>query len=246
MSFAEIIDAVPRRSRSIVAYNYRGPKRRVEEIAAFFGVPRANIERREEPESNAVLVVRENGNDIFSAPVTDLWTATRTTAEVLATSPPDRPSPTDFLAQLATATFASQQKRHLLVASRHIERRAYASSRGRLYACFQRLSRLQADLQTLVYYNLIASTGVDVHVLGTPDATVDYDDHLAVHGLESEELDSTWLVVYDGDGCDERKAGLLAQTEAATENRYRGFWSFESDRVDSIESHLTETYLNRS
>lgn len=77
-----------------------------------------------------------------------------------------------------TTTFVSYDKRRMILASREIEERAWRAGGGRLYAGFQRLSRLRP--QWPVYGNLTAA--VDVRVYGLRDwepageITIDADD----------------------------------------------------------------------
>ncbi len=241
MSFEAMIDAMPTADAKLCVYNYGGPEAAVADIASYFDVDSNDVSRKrtaDKPDGTAVVAV--DGDPLLEARVTALRRAVRTTAEVLRNVDPAEPLPSDLLASLSGGTFASHDRRRLLVASRHIERRVHRVGAGALHASFQRLSRLANDLPTLAYYNLLARAGVDVYVYGVPDERLENADELTVVGVDSGEIASTWMVAFDGDGDDDEKAALLAREEAS--NDWRGFWTFDPAAVDGVIEYTTATY----
>jgi hypothetical protein len=241
MSFAELIDAASAEDVQLRVYNYDGPDAAVDDIATYFDVATDDVSRErspDKPEGTAAVIV--GGDALLEARVPELGSAVTTTAEVLRNADPDEPLPSDLVSSLDVTTFTSHDRRRLLVASRHVERRVHRVGSGTLHACFQRLSRLANDLPTLAYYDLLAKAGVDVCVYGVPDEPIDVADGVTVVGVDSEEIASTWMVAFDGDGDDEKKAALLAREEAP--NDWRGFWTFDAATVDDVLAYTTETY----
>lgn len=188
-------------------------------------------------ESRPEVVLTVDGEELLTESVETLWEAVTTTAEVIRTEP----DPSSVIDRLDTTTFRSQSVPQLVVASRHIERRAERQDEGTLYACFQHLSRVERDLRTMLLYNVLARSNLDVHLFGIPDTDLLDTDGLMVHDESSEELARTWLVAYDGNGWDVQKAALVS--EEIGPRQYRRFWTVDPGRVDEIISHLTGTYI---
>lgn len=240
MSFATIIDAMTATDTQLSVYNYDGPEAAIADIASYFDVNADDVARKrttDRPEGIAVVTV---GGDPVAARVGTLRRAVTTTVEVLRNADPNEPLPSDLLASLTDATFTSHDRRRLLVASRHIERRVHRVGSGTLHASFQHLSRLANDLPTLTYYNLLARAGVDVYVYGVPDETLENADGITVISTESDEISATWMVGFDGNGDDEEKAALVAREEAP--NDWRGFWTFDPTTVDDVIAYTEMTY----
>ena len=232
-----MIDATPQESRELQVFADAPPREAVSDIAAFFDVPPDAI-TVEGCESTPEVVLRADGEKLLAAPLDRLWEAVTTTAEVIRTGP----DPQSIIERLDTTTFRSHSARQLVVASRYVERRAERAGEGSLYACFQHLSRLEADLRTLLYYSVLARSDLDVHLLGVQDTELTDTVGLRIHDSTSDELARTWLVVYDGNGSDDLKAALVA--EETGNRQFRGFWTVDPDRVDEIIDYLTETYLD--
>jgi DICT domain-containing protein len=241
MSFEEMIHAAAAEDAELRVYNYGGSDAAVDDIASYFDVPPDDVSRErsaDRPDGTAVVTV--GGDRLLEASVDALRTTVTTTAEVLRNAGSDEPLPSDLLGSLDETTFTSHDRDRLLVASRHVERRVHRVGAGTLHACFQRLSRLANDLPTVTYYDLLAGAGVDVNVYGVPDETLDVADGITVVRDESDEIASTWMVAFDGDGDDDQKAALLAREEAP--NDWRGFWTFDAATVDEVIDYTTATY----
>lgn len=236
-SFRELIEAVPEESTELHLYHPDPPTEAVSDIAAFFDISTAAVRVHRDNKTMPEVVLTVDGEDLIAASIEALWTAVTTTAEVLHTDADG----VWLFDHFETSTFRSQSVPQLLVASRYVERQAERHGKGALYACFQRLSRINRDLRTLLYYTVLGHTDIEVHLFGLPDTAPLDTDGLVIHGTASEELARTWLVAYDGDGDEELKAALLA--EEVGRRQYRGFWTQEPDRVDEIIGYLTETYL---
>jgi DICT domain-containing protein len=241
-SFRELIEAVPRESRELQLYVADPSDEAVADIAAFFDLPRSAVTIHGDSKSKPEVVLTANGESLLEASIDELWEAVTTTAEVLQTESAAGHDAVSLIDQLETSTFRSQSVPQLVVASRYVERRAERQTKGTLYACFQHLSRVNRDLRTMLYYNILGRTDLDVHLFGLPDRTPLDTDGLLVHDAASEELARTWLVAYDGDGRAGLTAALLA--EEIGPRQYRGFWTQEPDRVDEIIGYLIETYLS--
>jgi len=237
-----MIEAVPHGNRELHVSVDEPPAKALRDIAAYFDIPSANVTVDSLSADGPEVVLRADGEELLAVPIEPLWVAVTTTAEVLQNEPTAGLDSLSVIEQLETSTFRSQSVPQLVVASRYIERQAERCGDGTLYACFQQLSRVRRDLRTLLYYTVLAKSDLDVHLFGRPDIDLTDTDELIVHETTSDELTSTWLVAYDGDGDDDPKGALVA--EEIGPRRYRGFWTFEADRVDSVIEYLTETYLS--
>ncbi|HET7323669.1 MAG TPA: DICT sensory domain-containing protein [Halococcus sp.] len=241
MSFAALIDTMTATDIQVCVYNYDGSEAAITDIASYFDIAADDVSRKRASDKPDALAVITAGDDLLlEARVSALFRAVTTTVEVLRNVNPNEPLPSDLLVSLTDATFTSHDRRRLLVASRHIERRVHRVGSGTLYASFQHLSRLANDLPTLTYYNLLARAGVDVYVYGVPDEKLANADAITVIETESDEIASTWMVAFDGDGDDDEKAALVAKERAP--NDWRGFWTFDSATVDDVIEYTTATY----
>lgn len=243
MSLATFIDGVDTAEKHLRVYNYDGPDSVVGDIASYFAITDENVTQTEhETKPNSSVTVYAGPEELVSTPIRALWRAVVTNAEILINVRPGEPSPSDLIEWSDDTTFAAHDKRQLVTASRHIERRAQRVRGGTLHASFQRLSRLEADLTTLTYYNVLGNAGVEVHVYGLPDQQPAHTEAVNVHGIEDEEIATTWLVAYDGGGDEAEKAAMIAQEHSA--GCFAGFWTFESALVDTIIEYLNRTYLS--
>jgi hypothetical protein len=149
----------------------------------------------------------------------------------------------DALARLDELPFSvegypvSKGKLLLIEMSRYIEARAWETEMGRLHSGFQHLSRIDDERGTRQVYERLADTGVEVHVYGVPDVETDLD--LAVHGHDSEELRTTWFVVYEHPTDPSEHAALVAVLE---DGRWDGFWTYRPGVVSEVATYLTDTY----
>ncbi|MFC4406080.1 DICT sensory domain-containing protein [Haloarchaeobius iranensis] len=141
-----------------------------------------------------------------------------------------------LLLPLKETTFTSYDSGRMMDVTREIEDRAFRYGTGELHVGFQELSRFTD--QTDVYRRL-ATTDLDIHIYGAPDATVDVDG-LQVHASDDEELRLTWFVAFDGGDTPEEKCALLAR-EGEVEGFY-GCWTYDPDVVDRVVEYLSGRY----
>jgi hypothetical protein len=241
MSYAELIDAITTADIQLCVYNHEGPEAAIADIVSYFDVDAADVSRKQSTDKpNGVAVVAVGGDLLLEAQVDTLRKAVTTTTEVLRNADPDEPLPSDLMMSFDDATFTSYDRQRLLVASRHIERRVHRVGSGTLHTSFQYLSNLANDLPTLTYYNLLARAGVDIHVYGIPDETLENANGITVVGVESDEIASTWMVTFNGDGNDDEKAALVAREQVS--NDWRGFWTFDPAVVDEVIEYTTAAY----
>jgi hypothetical protein len=135
--------------------------------------------------------------------------------------------------------FTSYDTDRMVAASKEIEDRAWRGASGQLHAGFQTYSRFasQAD----VYDHLAERGDLDVHVYAHPDEDdIDAPAGPALYLSTATEVHDTWFVAYDGGGVEETKCALLA--EERQPGSFYGFWTYDSDTVDSVTAYLRRTY----
>nr|WP_303648748.1 DICT sensory domain-containing protein [Haloarchaeobius litoreus] len=142
----------------------------------------------------------------------------------------------DLLSPLKETTFTSYDTGRMMDVTREIEDRAFRHATGELHVGFQQLSRFsgQADV-----YRRLATTDLEIHIYGSPDASVDVDG-LHVHANDNEELRLTWFVAFDGGDTPEGKCALIAR-EGEIEGFY-GCWTYDPDVVDRVVEYLSGRY----
>ncbi len=145
----------------------------------------------------------------------------------------------DVLQHVDDTTFTAFGKRRMIIASREMEQRAWQAGEGTVYAGFQELSRVAG--QESIYTDL-ADTGITTHVFGLPDWSPPAEMGVVPHGIDHEEIATSWFVVYDGDGDPDRKCGLLGGEVG--DNRYNGFWTYRADLVDRIGTYIYDRYIS--
>ncbi|NHN42215.1 histidine kinase [Halorubellus sp. JP-L1] len=139
----------------------------------------------------------------------------------------------------ATGYPSTRKEKFLLVEiSRFIEARAYREGAGRLHSGFQRLSRIDDEKGTQTVYETLAATDVDTHVYGAGDWTP--SGSLSAHSGHPD-LNEVWFVVYvPPEGAETDHAALVCvETDAG---HWRGFWTFDAERVRPIESFVVDEY----
>lgn len=150
----------------------------------------------------------------------------------------------DVIAGLGETTFSVEdhQKYLLIQLSREIEAMALRAGEGVLHSGFQELSRLDDERGTLAAYETLGDAGLDVHAYGIPDA--DPLDHpgVALHGIDAEEIRTSWFVVFTSEREDVQEAALVA-IEREPE-LWDGFWTFESELVGEVEEYVESAYLD--
>lgn len=143
--------------------------------------------------------------------------------------------PPDVLNELRDRTFSRFDRRRMVMASREIERRAWAVGTGELHVGFQDLSR--AAHQAPVFDRL-AGTDMEIHVYGHPDATLLLDvEH---HAHSSPELADVWFLAFDGGGDDDHACAMLGEEVEA--GVFDGMFSDRAPIAESMIDYLGRTY----
>lgn len=157
--------------------------------------------------------------------------------EVVGLLPRDRIDAPELVVRVEEATFlvAAGNTPLLTEMSHHIEELALDCDVGTLTTGMQELSRL-AEPRTRSIYERLATSGVETHVFGRPGGS-DPELGIETHGLETDEITESWFVVYRADS----GSAALVATEIEPDT-YRGFWTFEADRVRDVLSYVRETY----
>ena len=127
----------------------------------------------------------------------------------------------------------------------HIERRAYVAGVGSFRSTFQRLSRLEDEFGTRQVYERLSGRTLDVHVYGVPDERPTWLD-ATVHGGTSDEYRNSWCVVYrppEGSVEEDDRPDAAALVAYQREpNRWQGFWTYETARVERIDDYLERAF----
>ncbi|WP_323674778.1 histidine kinase [Halorubellus sp. PRR65] len=139
----------------------------------------------------------------------------------------------------ATGYPSTRKEKFLLIEiSRFIEALAYREGAGRLHSGFQQLSRIDDEKGTKTVYETLAATDVETHVYGVGDWTP--DGTLTAHSAHPD-LDAVWFVVFvPPSGSDADHAALVCVED--DDGHWRGFWTFDRERVERIEAYVTGTY----
>lgn len=147
-----------------------------------------------------------------------------------------------FLDHLDETLFHGTTRRQLLATSREFEDRAWRVGSGRVVAGFQRPDALEAQRSV---FRSLAEHGLDVRVYfggDWPTATI---PGVRMHAVRNDEIGRFWFVAFDGgptaaDG-DVSQACLLLAEEIEPRS-YRGFWTYDPDRVQALIAYVDETY----
>jgi len=133
-----------------------------------------------------------------------------------------------------------KEKFLLIEVSRFIEAIAYREGAGRLHSGFQQLSRIDDEKGTRVVYETLAATDVDTHVYGCGDWSP--SGSLSAHSGHPK-LDEVWFVVFvPPEGSDAKHAALVCVED--DDGHWRGFWTFDRERVLDVEAFVVDTYQN--
>ncbi|WP_224334602.1 DICT sensory domain-containing protein [Haloprofundus halobius] len=139
---------------------------------------------------------------------------------------------------LDNTLFTSFDKRQMVAASREIEERAWRVGHGTLRCGFQSSDALRK--QRPVYSRLVGETDLDLHVYLADDQEEWPVDGVTHHVESSEEIGRTWFVVFDGSTYTSAACAIVA--EEVEDGQFRGFWTYDEERVDEMLSYLTSTY----
>ncbi len=241
-SLREILAAVRDESPTLTVVNYDGPPEELAVVERYFdrqgvAVRQASLDT-DTPRSVALL---HHGDDLLGS---ESVTALRSAIDIDAAADDafDTRQTSDLLTNLEQSVFGARaaDKSLLIDVSHSIELLANRTQTGTLHAGFQHLSNLVGDEQAARIYQRLAESGVDVHIYGVPDTDVALPG-VTIHELDTPEIRESWFVVYDGGGDPERQAALLT-VELEGSNRYKGFWTYDSDIVQQIGSYVEATY----
>ncbi len=237
MSLTTIIGNVESSAKTLTMFNTDVPEHVLDDIETHFHIQNVAVERgRTEqgvPENFAVL--HDGSEYIATSSIAELRQTLAFEGQLLDATDFESFAYPDVLRHVDDMMFTAYGKRRMILASREIEQRAYRTSGGELHAGFQRLSLL-ADQWEM--YDKIADEGPETHVYGISDLELPTPS-LVVHDDDVPEIRRVWFVAFDApEGATD--CALLA--EEREPNKFYGFWTYDSDTVSHILSHLRETY----
>ena len=237
MSLATIIGSVESSKRTLTLFNTDVPAHVLDDIETHFDIQNVTVERgrtqRGVPKNFAVL--HDGSEYIATSSVAELRQTLAFEGQLLGETDFESFSYPDVLRHVDDTMFTAYGKRRMILASREIEQRAWRTGGGELHSGFQRLSLLSD--QWGMYWK-IADGGTETHVNGVSDWELPAPA-LTVHADDAPEIRRVWFVVFDApDGAAD--CALLA--EEREPNTFYGFWTYDSDTVSEILSHLRETY----
>ncbi|MDZ7701003.1 MAG: histidine kinase [Halobacteriales archaeon] len=252
MALADILDRVRAQGATLTVLNRTDPEPVQNMLENLFdGTDVAVTEARTAGEAPANLVVLEVEDGLAVSTLDEVREnvlLVNSDLYVTGTRPLEEVATPDAIAELSDLPFrvrgypdTTKGKYMLIEISRYIEARAAKAGVGTLRSGFQALSRIEDEIGTSAVYERLAGTDLDVHVYGVPDAEPSLG--LTVHGEDVPEIRDSWFVVYSHPSEPERSAALLAllaDDEGA--NEWRGFWTYDSERVAEIEEYLATAY----
>jgi hypothetical protein len=242
------IDELESRRRRLLVVNDDGDADDVTDIVDYFGrvaLERVDVTAPEFPES--FLVLTDGDDHLGSVGITELHDYLFTSFTSDGGRTPDagaRENPTieGFLARLDGNVYSLSGEGKLAIAaiSQLLETRAWRRGAGELHAGVQEFSTLRSEPSPMARYKKIADCGVDTSVYGRPDWTPGDWGGLAAYGDESgTQLGEFWFVAYRGPEQSDDGAVLAREVD---DGRYTGFWTFDSETVDSLVATLVEAY----
>jgi hypothetical protein len=242
--FTDLADA----SASLVTVNRTGPGPVRDLLADAFAAQSVALSERTLPtDCDDLLALRKDGEIVAVSPldrVMQSYLLVNTDRFTTSTRVFDGGLPTvltnldETLLDLRGYPVSNKEKLLLVLISRHIERLAYEAGNGTLRSTFQRLSRLEDEPGTRRVYERLSGRTLDVHVYGVPDASPTRLD-ATVHGGTSDEYRNCWCVVFHPeDGS--KPAALVAHQRDA--NRWKGFWTYDPERIERIDAYLERTF----
>jgi len=239
MSLSEIIEFVKGNEKTLVVFNPPADSTLVSDLREYFTTQNVTVtgRRTASGEPEGVVVLQLDEEVLAAVPAEQLdellaGGALRDTGIGI-----DDTDYHEILQHLKETTFTSYDKARMITISHEIEDRALRVDGGQLYTGFQYASKL-IDQRGL--YERLATTAVDIHTFGVPDATVDIEG-ITHHPEDTEEIERSWFVVFDGNGDDRYKTALLATEQAP--NQFYGFWSDDPGIVDRIGGYLDDAYV---
>ncbi len=151
---------------------------------------------------------------------------------------PDGGQTRPILDHLDETTFTSYDTEQMAAASNEIEDRAWRVGAGTVFAGFGTVSDLCFQLDR--YERLASRASLSVQLYAVPDQELPDHDDVVIQLERSQEIESTWFVVFDGNGMDEKKCALMAHEREP--GSFYGFWTYDPGTVDWIVDHLLTNY----
>lgn len=233
------LEAVERRRKRLDVYTKR--EATVSELAAQFATRNVRVVQNAYPAGTdeEFIVVRDGdgaaqgaiGLERFRAltapDVQPPWSRSETAVAL-----------TELFDFLAGTLFTSFSRRQMLAVSREIEERAWRVDGGRLYVGFQNAAAV--DAQAAVYNRFARHSTVGIQLFIEDELDGRLHESIGVVSDSREEIGRFWFLLFDGDGADQSKCGLLA--EEREPGRFYGFWTYEPGTVDEIIDYLRDTY----
>jgi len=239
MALSEIIEFVKGNEKTLVVFNPPADSTLVSDLREYFTTQNVTVtgRRTASGEPEGVVVLQLDEEVLAAVPAEQLdellaGGALRDTGIGI-----DDTDYHEILQHLKETTFTSYDKARMITISHEIEDRALRVDGGQLYTGFQYASKLLDQRQL---YEQLATTAVDIHTFGVPDETVDIEG-ITHHPEDTEEIERSWFVVFDGNGDDRYKTALLATEQAP--NQFYGFWSDDPGIVDRIGAYLDSAYI---
>lgn len=242
MSLADVIDSVERSERTLTVFN--PSESDVGYVDVVEGLRETLADRNVEvcckttqsgrPRNFAVLDM--DGVVLATVDVDSLESMLDATGTGPGTLGFDIDEYADVLRHLQEATFTSYDRRQMLHATREIEDRAFRVGYGRLDAGFQTLDRLRQQREP---YEILADRGLEVSVYATPGSEGPTIPGATLRTPDDPEIARHWFVAYDGGGEPTQKCALLAVERS---DGFYGFWTYDPDVVDWIQTHLRDRY----
>ena len=134
---------------------------------------------------------------------------------------------------------STNEKLVLILISRYIEQQALNGPTGTLRTSFQQLSRLDDERGTRRTYNQLGRVEeLETHVYGVPDWDPSKELEVTCHGVEAEEIEKSWFVVYRSDTAHD--VALVATLVGP--NVWKGYWTFDSDEIQAIDRYVQQAF----
>ncbi len=242
MSLAEFVDDVREREKTLTVFT--DEESIVEELREFFEVQNIAV-RRGDVEGDApedFVVLHQEGDAVAVSTLSDVRGSLflgGSVGDARGLQVADGETP-DVIGSLGNTTFTADGEDDNLLAqiAHYIADLAFRTGAGAVHTDDSRITAGVGPRTRDVDRKLLEA-GVEVHVYGAPETTI---EDSVVHEADASEFEHARFVVFDGDGDDADKAALVVTTRNGD---YRGFWTFEAKIVDEILGYLRATYGGR-
>jgi DICT domain-containing protein len=240
MDLRETIEFIGTFEKELSLFNVPAADPLASELAAFFDTQNVRITSHQTASAAPRVAVLSNRDEVLAiadpSELRALAGGDATTADDVGVADSRYES---ILGHLKETTFTSYDTAEMVAASREIEERAHRRGRGTIHAGFQRCS-VMADQQAV--YTALAERGLAVHAYGVPDERPPDLGASQVHATQTDEVATTWFVVYDGGGDEHQKCALLARERAP--DTFDGAWTYDPALVDSVCARLDRRYCS--